>query len=80
MNRVIIFGFICLALSSVLTILFIPQFEFPDGTHHYVKIILNEEQRINLHGIDNILRNLIDEFPRPKLKYFFLSNKLIFLR
>lgn len=58
MNKNIFFGFFFLIISSIFTILFVPQFEFPDGTHHLVKIILVEENRISLDNIFSILRNL----------------------
>lgn len=58
MNKNIFFGFFFLIISSILTILFVPQFEFPDGTHHLVKIILVEENQIYPKSIISILRNL----------------------
>lgn len=58
MNIKIIFGFLLIVIITVLNILFIPQFELPDGTHHLVKIILIEDNRLYLDSISKILRNL----------------------
>ena len=55
MNRNILIGSIGLIFSSILTILLIPQFEFPDGTHHLVKVILVEEQRLNFESIFSLV-------------------------
>lgn len=78
MNRNIFIGFLGLIFSCIFTILLIPQFEFPDGTHHLVKVILVEEQRLNLNNISRILKNLYFIIIQPfhEISLFFDINDI----
>lgn len=78
MNRNILIGSIGLIFSSILTILLIPQFEFPDGTHHLVKVILVEEQRLNFESILSSMRNLYFIIIQPfhEISLFFDINDI----
>ena len=78
MNRNIFIGILGLTFSSIFCILLIPQFEFPDGTHHLVKVILVEENRMNLENISSILRNLYFIIIQPfhEISLFFEINDI----
>ena len=78
MNRNILIGSIGIIFSSILTVLLVPQFEFPDGTHHLVKVILVEEQRLNFKNILSTFRNLYFIIIQPfhEISLFFDINDI----
>ncbi len=51
MNKYLYYYFLLLILSSLINILLVPQFELPDGTHHLVKVILIEQNKIYFNSI-----------------------------
>lgn len=78
MNNKIFFGFIFIVIISTLNILFIPQFELPDGTHHLVKVILIEENRLVIDSLTKILRNIYFILYQPfhEISLFFPVNDI----